>query len=113
MLARNDEAKGIDIDITLTDAERAILGSHVKTQAFDIIQKLMEDQVRKFNLQLVNTPVSERVKVLANHALAKAASQFYAGLMERLETELQIENYNNRRPNIDRPENNISVEEFR
>lgn len=112
MLKHDDAAKGIDIEITLTDTERSILASHVKQQGFDILQKLMEDQVRKFNLKLINTPVSKPEEVIANHALAKGVTQFYAGLVDRLNHELDIDIYGTRESNIKNPENTMSIEEL-
>jgi hypothetical protein len=96
MLKVNDELKGMDIELNLDEQDRSLLSSYVKQQGFDILQKLMEDQVRKFNFKLLNTnPANER-EVLASHYLAKAVAQFYQGLIERLEQELQIEVFNNR-----------------
>lgn len=112
MLKRNDEAKGIEIEISLTPEEALILSATVKTQAFDILQKLMEDQVRKFNLKLINTPGTDQKAILANFAVAKAVTQFYAGLMSRLEEELNITYFNNRTPNPGNPENNMAVPEW-
>ena len=100
MLQVKDELKGLEIEITLTDDERAILSSSVKQQGFDILQKLMEDQVRRFNLKLINTNPANSDEVLAAHYLAKAVAQFYAGLIQRLEHELQVDAYNNRNTSI-------------
>lgn len=100
MLKITDDLKGLDIELVLDDAERGILSSSVKQQGFDILQKLMEDQVRKFNLKLINTNPADSDMVLANHYLAKAVAQFYAGLMERIEQECQIEAFNNRNKSI-------------
>jgi hypothetical protein len=96
MLQVKDELKGLDIELKLDDGDRAILSASVKQQGFDILQKLMEDQVRKFNLKLINTNPADSAMVLANHYLAKAVAQFYAGLMERIEIECQVDAYNNR-----------------
>jgi hypothetical protein len=100
MLRVNDELKGLDIELKLDDQDRSLLSSYVKQQGFDILQKLMEDQVRKFNFKLLNTSPADEREVLAAHYLAKAVAQFYQGLMERLEQELQIEVFNNRNKSI-------------
>ena len=100
MLKVNDELKGLDIELKLDDADRSLLSAYVKQQGFDILQKLMEDQVRKFNFKLLDTSPADERKVLAAHYLAKAVAQFYQGLIERLEQELQIEVYNNRNKSI-------------
>jgi hypothetical protein len=100
MLRVNEELKGLDIELRLDDQDRSLLSSYVKQQGFDILQKLMEDQVRKFNFKLLNTDPADERKVLAAHYLAKAVAQFYQGLIERLEQELQIEVFNNRNKSI-------------
>lgn len=91
-----DETKGLDIELELTPRQHATLASYVKTEGFDILQLLMEDQVRKFNLKLINTPVEKREDVIANHALAKGVTQWYAGLMKKLGQTLAIEAYASR-----------------
>jgi len=100
MLAVDDNIKGLDVEFTLSDGDRGILSSSVKQQGFDILQRLMEDQVRKFNLKLINTNPADERQVLANHYLAKAVAQFYIGLMDRIQEECQVETYNNRNPRI-------------
>lgn len=97
MLQVKDEMKGLEIEISLTDDERGILASSVKQQGFDILQKLMEDQVRQFNIKLINTNPANSEEVLAAHYQAKTVAQFYMGLMKRLEEELQVDAWNNRR----------------
>lgn len=112
MLKRNDDIKGIDVEITLTDADRATLGSVIRGPGFDVLQRLMEDQVRKFNLKLINTNPANKEDVIANHFLAKSVAQFYMGLMSRLDHELQIESYNNSDiGTAANPENNTQIEE--
>lgn len=95
MLKYDDKIKGIDIEISLTPEQQAALSANVRTLGFDVVQLLMEDQVRRFNLKLINTNPADREEVLANHYLAKAVAQFYTGLMERIESVCQIEAYNN------------------
>ena len=96
-----DEMKCLDIEIKLAPTERALLAAQVTQEGFDILQRLMEDQVRKFNLKLINTEASQREDVLANHALAKAVAQFYVGLIKRIEEECDI-HYNGR--NVEKDE---------
>jgi hypothetical protein len=96
MLKVNNELKGLDIEFNLDAQEKATLSAYVKQQGFDIIQRIMEDCVRKFNFNLLNTDPANQDKVLANHYLAKVSAMFYTSLMERIETECQIDAYNNR-----------------
>ena len=100
MLQVKDELKGLDIEINLTEEERAVLAASVKQRGFEIMQRIMEDQVRKFNFNLLNTDPSKQDAVIAAHSLAKAVAQFYTSLMEKIESECQIHVYSNRRPVI-------------
>jgi hypothetical protein len=113
MLKIKDELKGLDVELELSDDDRAILSSSVKQQGFDILQKLMEDQVRKFNLKLINTNPADSAEVLANHYLAKAVAQFYAGLIERIEIECQIDAYSNRDRTIVEADVTAQTEEWK
>src|ERR1035437_10922540 len=113
MLKVHDELKGLDIELQLDETDRGILSSSVKQQGFDILQKIMEDQVRKFNLKLINTNPAASAQVLANHYLAKAVAQFYAGLIERIESECQIEVFNNRNKNVVEADVTAQTEEWK
>lgn len=104
MLALSDEIKGIEMDITLEDRERALLVSFAKSEVFDILQRLMEDQVKKHNIRLINTDPIKPQDVLVNHNLAHAVGTFYIGFMTRLKQELDIVAYNNRLKNGMEPE---------
>jgi len=96
MLKIDTELKGLDVEFVLDDQDKATLSAYVKQQGFDIIQKIMEDCVRKFNFNLLNTNPANSEQVLANHYLAKVSAMFYTSLMNRIETECQINAYNNR-----------------
>jgi|GEM_PF-5210228 hypothetical protein len=108
----NDLLKGLDVELQLDDVEKAILSSYVKQRGFDIVQKIMEDQVRKFNFKLINTNPANSAEVCANHYLAKAVAQFYVGLMERIQEECSINAYNNRRQDIVEDAVTAVIEEF-
>ncbi len=93
MLKVMDETvKGLEFNFELSDIQRGILASAIKQEWFDLLQKLMEQEVRLLNIRLLNTPGNDPTGILANHAIAKGAGMFYAGLMQRLEILLQIEN---------------------
>jgi len=86
-----ESIKGFTLDFKIGDRERAILVSHCKTEGFDAFQRLMEQEIRRLNLKLMNTPAEDQKAILANHAVAKGAAQFYVGFMQRLQELLQIE----------------------
>ena len=112
MLKVKDELKGLEIDFELDENDRAVLSSSVKQQGFDILQRIMEDQVRKFNFKLINTNPANSAEVIANHYLAKAVAQFYTGLIERIERECQISAYNNRSKTVVEDSVTADVPEF-
>ena len=83
MLAVNDAIKGIDVDITLTETERSLLAAYVKTEGFDVLQRIMEDTVKSYNVRLTNTDPTKPEDVLVNHRLANAVGGFYTSLIAR------------------------------
>lgn len=105
-----DELKGIDIDIALTDTERVLLSSFVKQEGFDILQRILEDLVRKQNLKLLCTTAAKPEEVLANHNLARAMGMLYTAFVERLAAECSIAQYNNAAPTA--PVSDIDIEEL-
>lgn len=109
MLRVKDELKGLDIELNLTDEERGVLSASVKQRGFEIMQRIMEDQVRKFNFKLLDTDPAKQDSVLAAHYLAKSVAQFYTSLMEKIESECQIHAYSNRKPVV---ENATDLPEF-
>lgn len=88
MLKDMDAFKDLKIDFELTAPQRAILSGSVGQEWFDIVQRLFEDEARKFYLLLANTPVWEEEKVFARHCLAQAAGMIYKGVYERIAAEV-------------------------
>jgi hypothetical protein len=83
--------KGLELTFTLDDRQQAILSSAVKQEWFHVLQQLMEQEIRLMNIKLLNTSSANPQEILANHAVAKGAGMFYAGIMQRLREILQIE----------------------
>ena len=95
------EIKGLDLDFTLTERERGIMAASIKQEWFDILQRIMEEEIRLMNFNLVNS--EDDTRVLANHRIVKGASQFYIGVMQRLADITAIDAYN--QSGIGTPEN--------
>ena len=114
MLKVTDAIKGdIDIEMVLSEKEQGVLASIARSEAFDILQRLLEDQVRRFNTALMNTNVADTSSILGNFYRAKGVTQFYVGFVTRLREILQIEQFNNSGIGTpDNPENNIAIEEL-
>lgn len=108
MLAITEEGvKGLDMSFTLTPKEESLLYSAVKQEWFNLIQKMMENEVHLLNVDLLNTSGANPDDVLAKHALAKGAGMFYAGFFKRLQMLLKLkdEELNHRRVgSIENPE---------
>jgi hypothetical protein len=69
---------------TLEDRQRNILVASMKQEYFDLLQKLMEEELKAFNFRLMNTPAHDPDAVLVNHLAAQAVTQWYVGFMSRL-----------------------------
>ena len=87
----DDNIKGLEVNFDLSDRDRQILSGHVRTEGFDILQRLMEQEIRLLNVKLLNTETSNPAEILANHAVAKGAAMFYAGIMQRIAEVLHLE----------------------
>jgi hypothetical protein len=94
MLKINDDVKGLDLTFNLDERQTAILASVVKQEWFDIIQRMMEQEVKLLNIRLINTETANAQEILSNHAIAKGAGMFYIGFIQRLQQILQEYNYN-------------------
>lgn len=80
-------------EFELTDQQRALLTASVRQEPFQLLQKVMEEELKNFNTRLMNTPASKPEDVLANHMSAQAATQWYVGFMSRLSEMVRIEQY--------------------
>jgi len=80
-----EDVKGLDMTFRLEERQVAVLASAVKQEWFDIIQQMMEDEVKRLNIRLINTETANPSEILANHAVAKGAGMFYVGFIQRLD----------------------------
>jgi len=86
---KDENIKGLEMSFKLDERQQAVLAAHIRQEWFDILQKLMEQEIRLLNIKLLN--LSDEKEILAAHSVAKGAGMFYAGLIQRLEIILQIE----------------------
>ena len=70
----------------LSFQEQALLAALIPTDGFKIVDKLMKDEVAKFNVNLLNATKPE--EVLIAHNLASAAAKFYQGIINRINAEI-------------------------
>jgi hypothetical protein len=64
-------------DIELTPVERVDLASVVAMPGFTVIRKLIKASIDHIGLNLLNTPSSDRERVITNHISWKVAAQIY------------------------------------
>ena len=83
----------LKFEFILDDRQRSTLSAFAKQEGFDIMQKLMEEELKAFNFRLMNTPLSQRDEILANHLAAQTATQWYVGFMRRIAEQINIESY--------------------
>lgn len=94
MLEPNQKAlSGLDLTFKVDDRERAVLVGYSQSEGFHLLQKLMEEEIRELNVKLINTDGADEASIIANHRIAKGAAQFYIGFINRLKSELLIEQY--------------------
>jgi hypothetical protein len=93
MLKINDDIKGLDMSFDLDERQVAVLASVIKQEWWDLIQKMMEQEVKLLNIRLINTNTANPQEILSNHAIAKGAGMFYIGFIQRLQQILQEYNY--------------------
>lgn len=89
----SEDVKGLDLSFTLDQRQTAIIASAVKQEWFEIIQQMMEQEVKLLNVRLINTSTANPSEILANHAVAKGAGMFYVGFIQRIEQLLQDASY--------------------
>lgn len=88
-------------DLELNGIDRAHLNVLVTMEGFKVLQNIMESEVEKFKVALLNANPSKHDEVIAAHQLAKAAAMFYAGVVKRLNSELEL--YRNSPKASDKP----------
>jgi hypothetical protein len=91
MLKPTDGTNVFKPTFTLDDRSLGIISAAVKQEWFDILQKLMEEEIRLMNVKLLN---SDDDKVLEAHRMVKYASMFYSGVMQRIAELTAIDAYN-------------------
>jgi hypothetical protein len=71
----------------LTQVQRAILTSGVKTELVQLIFGIMKDEAFSFNKNLLLAKKQE--DILQAHALASAGAEFHDRVINRIENEIQ------------------------
>jgi hypothetical protein len=101
MIKPTDGSNVFKPTFTLDERDLGIITSAVKQEWFDILQRLMEEEIRLMNVKLVNS--DDEKEVLSAHRLVRGASMFYSGIMQRIAELTAIDAYN--QSGIGSPEN--------
>lgn len=83
------ETYNFNPDIVLGHSERGQVAATVGSDGYRIINRLMRSEVDKFFVDLINTGTEYPESILSRHMLAKAAAQFYQGITDRINHEIQ------------------------
>jgi hypothetical protein len=87
---KKPEVNVLKPELRLSLDQRQLLLATVSQEGFAVLQQVMEDEVNRLNLKLINTDAADRDAVCAAHAMAKAAGQFYEGFIQRLNEEFDL-----------------------
>lgn len=82
--------KQFEPEIHLDHADRAQLVHLTTTEGFKILNRMMRAEVDKFVLAHINADAGDESAVLASHKVAKAAAQFYEGIISRVNEEVAL-----------------------
>ena len=95
----------------LDDRKLGIMSAAVKQEWFDILQQMMEEEIRLMNIRAINADdEEEQVRLLR---FVKAASMFYSGIMQHIAEITAIDAYNQSGVgNANNPEVPSYVDEF-
>lgn len=80
----------IDAEFELTAQERAHIAYLVKTDGFQVFQRICESEIEKFKIALINVKPGNTEELVERHSVAQAAAQFYIALVNRLNSEIEI-----------------------
>jgi hypothetical protein len=88
-----EERLNFKFTFELTADQRALLVASTRQQYFDLLQRIMEEELKEFHTQLMNTPIAKPEEVLANHIAARTVTQWYVGFMRKIAEQIGIQNY--------------------
>lgn len=76
----------------LDDRSLGIMSAAIKQEWFDILQRLMEEEIRLMTVRHMNS--DDEKAVIESHRMVKYASMFYQGVMDRLAEITAIDAFN-------------------
>lgn len=95
----------------LDDRERSLLVAATSQEWWDVLQRIMEEEIRLLNIHLMNLGTDS--DILTAHRLVKGASMFYSGVMDRIKELTAVEKYiKSGVGTIENPERPTFMDEF-
>jgi ketopantoate reductase len=95
----------------LDERSLGIITASVRQEWWDIMQRLMEEELRIMTVKLLNS--DDEKTVVEAHRMVKYASMFYSGVMDRIAELTAIDAYNQSGVGrADKPEVPLYPEEF-
>src|SRR5215475_8239863 len=68
----------------LSDTERGQLIGLSKLPGFEVFKNVCEEELEEMRIELLNVSSADEKNIIAKHNMAKAATMFYARVMERI-----------------------------
>ena len=93
MLKPTTEPNMFRPQFTLDSRQLGIMASAVKQEWWDILQRIMEEELRLMNVHMMNQ--GDDSQILQAHRWARGASMFYSGVMDRIREITAVDTYNN------------------
>lgn len=93
MLKPSTEPNMFKPTFQLDSRQLGIMAAAIKQEWFDILQKIMEEELRLMNVHMMNQ--GDDSQILQAHRWSRGASMFYSGVMDRLREITNIDTYNN------------------
>jgi hypothetical protein len=80
----------VDPELQLSHVQRSHLQVLVTSEGWRILQNMMEAEVERFKVALINVKAGDTAALVENHAMTKAAAMFTVGLINRINDELAL-----------------------
>lgn len=76
--------------LEITNFDRANIVATVHTDGFKALQKVFEIELEKFQQKALNSDPANVATAMANLSMARAATLFYQGIVDRINNEVTI-----------------------
>jgi len=110
---KDENLKTPEVTLKLDPRQVGILAAYITQEGFDILQQVMEQEIRNLNIDLFNTPPGNRDEIIDKWAMSKSVAMWYAGVMKAIANICQVAYSNDQQTGtIDNPERIVLQREF-